>query len=78
MIKYTVDGSGIVELIHNEMSVQEIVNKIVAQNYIMELFEGDMEAAKEQIFMVASDTQAEFEYIDKYFRTLHKKSQLNT
>lgn len=75
MIKYTVDGSGIVELIHNEMSVEEIVSKLVQEDYIMQLFEGDISAAEEQIFMVAGDTKDTYEYIDGYFRTLYKRKR---
>ncbi|WP_026562481.1 hypothetical protein [Bacillus sp. J37] len=74
MIKYNIYNGGIVEFIHNEMSVEEIVETILKQDYIEELFEGDMEAAEEEIFIVASDTKESFEYIDNFFRTLHRKS----
>ena len=73
MIKYTVDGSGIVNLIHNEMSVEKIVETLLKQDYIIELFEGDVDAAKEEVFLVASETQQSYEYIDGYFRTLYKR-----
>ena len=61
-------NSGIVEYIHNEMSVEDIVEILLKQDY-----EGDMKAAEEEIFMVASDTKESYEYIDNFFRTVHRK-----
>jgi hypothetical protein len=34
----------------------------------------DIEAVREEIFLVASDMQESFECIDNYLRTLHKRS----
>jgi len=56
------------------MSVEGIVEALLKEDYIEELFEGDIEAAKSEIFLVASDTQLGFEYINSYFKTLHNRS----
>ncbi|OAS85213.1 hypothetical protein [Metabacillus litoralis] len=79
MIKYNIHNNGVIEFINNEMSVavEDIVETLLKQDYIMELFEGDMEAAEEEIFMVAGDTKETYEYIDGYFRTLHKRIRTN-
>ncbi len=55
------------------MSVEDIVEILFKQDYIIELFEGDMKAAEEEIFMVASDTKESYEYIENFFRTVHRK-----
>lgn len=73
MIKYNVHNSGIVEFIHNEMSVENIVETLLKEDYIMELFEGDMEAAEEEIGLVAGDTKETYDYIDGYFRGIHRR-----
>jgi uncharacterized protein Yka (UPF0111/DUF47 family) len=75
MIKYTVDKSGVVELIH---SVDDTVDSLLKEKYIIDLFEGDIDAAREEIRFLAVETQAQFEYIENYFKTLHKKSRKNT
>jgi hypothetical protein len=51
---------------------------LLKEKYIIDLFEGDIDAARDEIHFLAVETQAQFEYIENYFKTLHKKSRKNT
>lgn len=55
------------------MTIDKMVYLLLKEDYIIELFEGEIEAAREEIYFLAVETQESYEYITNYFRTLHRR-----
>jgi predicted transcriptional regulator len=53
------------------MTIDKKGETLLKEDYINELFEGEIEVAREGIHFLAVQTQESYEYINNYFRTLH-------
>jgi hypothetical protein len=71
-LKYTINY-GVVELVKDNMTVDEIVASLLQENFVMDIFEQDIDAAREEIEFLVVETKMTYTEAFEYFKAIHRK-----